>query len=533
MRIDLCVLGGSAPPWDHGAVTTVEPYVRDVAAVMTRRSASDALATLFWDGALGRPHLDERVSSLRHADVIHAGLALGTAGAPNAIDFVTPTWMWNADPPADIEATSWRMSLRACLIRHDVIRQLGSLHTGFRSLDAAALELGHRYLTRGAFVRHEPGLCSAAVKRPLELSVHDELLFARLRFGAFWAHWALGRGLLAGVYRSSDVPSALAALATRPKATPSYVRNEQPRAADRSARVSVIIPTIERYPYLRQLLPQLAAQTVPAHEIIIVDQTPAAARETTLAEDFPSLPIWLIHQDTPGQCTARNAAIRFATGEYLLFIDDDDEVQPDLIERHLQTMATYDVDICCGVAEEVGAGPVPEYQRFLRASDVFPTNNTMIRRNVLRTSGMFDLAYDCKMCEDGDLGTRLYLAGAMMILDPRIPVLHHHAPRGGLRKHGARAVTYASSRKKITHRNLPHVSEVYLGLRYFSERQVREMLVLRTFGTLRSKGTPIHQALKAAYGVGVLRDTRRKIEHAMEGARDLLRDNPQIEKLPT
>ena len=42
------------------------------------------------------------------------------------------------------------------------------------------------------------------------------------------------------------------------------------------ARVSVLIPTLERYPYLRTLLDQLRSQTVRPYEIIVVDQTSAA-----------------------------------------------------------------------------------------------------------------------------------------------------------------------------------------------------------------------------------------------------------------
>ena len=64
-----------------------------------------------------------------------------------------------------------------------------------------------------------------------------------------------------------------------------------------------------------------------------------------------------------------------------------------------------------------------------------------------------------------------------MMLEPAISVLHHHAPRGGLRAHGARVVTYASSRRRITHRHLPEVTEVYRSLRYFSPVQVHEALV--------------------------------------------------------
>lgn len=530
IRVDLCSFGPPPGAWPHGAVTVVAPNVRDVADVMAKQAGGDADATLFWDPRLGAPQIEGRWLHSR-ADVVHAGLRLGTSGSPTSIDFVTPTWMWSTDPPADIEATSWRISWRACLIRHEVLRQLGIIRVEFQGLDAAALELGHRYLTRGAFVRHDPSLAPGAEPRPLDISLHDDLLFSVFRHGRFWANWALGRGLLTRAYAAASVRAALPALAVTPPSVPAFVRVRSEVAIDRAARVTVILPTIERYPYLRQLLPQLAAQTHPVHEIIIVDQTPIEAREPDLANEFPTLPIRTLYQDVPGQCTARNAALHAATGDFALFIDDDDEVQPDLVYRHLQTLTAFGVDISCGVAEEVGAGPIPEYQRFLRQSDVFPTNNSMIRRSVLARSGMFDLAYDRKICEDGDLGMRMYLAGEWMILDPSISVLHHHAPRGGLRTHGARATTYASSRKKIAHRNIPHVSEVYLGMRYFSDRQVREMLVLRSWGTLRAKGGYLLQAAKGAYGLAALPSTFRRVRSARVGATELLRSNPQIATL--
>ena len=121
-----------------------------------------------------------------------------------------------------------------------------------------------------------------------------------------------------------------------------------------------------------------------------------------------------------------------------------------------------------GVADEVGAGALPADFRLLRASDVFPTNNTMIRRDILGRSGLFDLAYNHRPRADGDLGIRNYLAGAFMILNPAISVLHHHAASGGLRKHKARTVTNAMSRKSIFQRvltnagrDLPYRSDIF------------------------------------------------------------------------
>ena len=531
MRVDLCWFGESPPHWELGATVESSMDIVHVARVMDAHSRSDADAMLFWDSELGIPHINEAWLEARGADVVHAGLLLGTAGAPAIIDFVTPTWMWNADPSAAIAATSWRMSLRACLIRTEVLRQLGGIHTGFENLDGAALELGHRYLTRGAFVRHDPALCPRMADVPVVPVVptlHDNLVFAKLRFGRFWARWALGRAVLTGTFPRDALRVAPRAFSVPTPPTATFLREERPQAPDSSATVSVIIPTIDRYPYLRQLLPQIALQTHPVHEVIIVDQTPDTSRAREIQSEFAQLPLRVVYQDKPGQCTARNHALGIATGTHALFVDDDDEIAPDLVECHLRTMAAYGVDVCCGIADEVGAGPIPEYQRFLRASDVFPTNNTMIRRSILGTSGMFDIVFDRKMCEDGDLGTRLYLAGALMILDPRISVLHHHAPRGGLHTHRARVATYASSRIKLRDRNLPHPSEIYLALRYFSPRQVKEMLVLRSLGTLRSKGSTLHQLMKVAYGAAVFPDTLRKVWRAERGARELFSNGPLI-----
>ena len=181
-----------------------------------------------------------------------------------------------------------------------------------------------------------------------------------------------------------------------------------------NARVTVLIPTLNRYSYLQALLEQLRRQTVPPLEIIIVDQTPSDRRPPGLYEAFRDLPLNVIHQAEPGQCTSRNAGLQASRGDFILFLDDDDEIPADLIENHLSTLAEFGAEVSCGVAEELGAGSMPPDFRFLRASDVFPTNNTLIQRTVLRRSGLFDLAYNRRSRADGDLGLRLYLAGATL-----------------------------------------------------------------------------------------------------------------------
>ena len=64
--------------------------------------------------------------------------------------------------------------------------------------------------------------------------------------------------------------------------------------------MTVLIPTIDRYPYLEVLLENLRTQTVRPVEIIVVDQTRPERRRTDLADRFTDLPLRIIYQ-VPGR----------------------------------------------------------------------------------------------------------------------------------------------------------------------------------------------------------------------------------------
>ena len=295
--------------------------------------------------------------------------------------------------------------------------------------------------------------------------------------------------------------------------------------------VTILIPTVDRYPYLETLLDQLRRQTVPPLEIVIVDQTPRDRRRFDLVEKFSDLPIQLLQLDRAGQCSSRNAGIAASRGEFLLFIDDDDEVPPDLIEKHLESLERFRNDVSCGVADEDGAGPLPAAYRLTRASDGFPTNNSMIRMRALAGSGLFDLAFDRGARADADLGMRLYLSGQLMVLNSDIHVLHRHAPSGGLRTHGARVITYASSRNRLSQRHLLTATEIYGARRYFSPRQVEETLWLSALGTFSVRGGRLKRAAKAGLALLLLPHSLWTMRQRWKIVDAMLREYPRIPPL--
>lgn len=104
---------------------------------------------------------------------------------------------------------------------------------------------------------------------------------------------------------------------------------------------SVLIPSYRRPQTLLSCLRGLARQDLPPGEVLVVwqdDDSPTRDAAESIREGFPH-PLRILHSPTAGVVPAENTALRAATGEILLLIDDDAIAPPDWIARHL---AHYD-----------------------------------------------------------------------------------------------------------------------------------------------------------------------------------------------
>lgn len=467
-------------------------------------------------------------------DAWHAGLHQGMNDQPEALDCVLPQWMFTTDPKNDVAATSWRISWRGTLVRSRVIKNLGFIDPSFETLDGAFLDLGHRWLRNGAIVRHVPELFEHHVNTPV-IPPCDQLRFIRNRIGARWVPWAAFRMIMRRRWSFADALNGLRSIhrirgASPPDTTYRAYARYTGSLADHN--VSVIIPTLHRYPYLVSLLDQFRAQSHLPYEIIVVDQTDHDVRRHDLEGLFPDLPLKVLQLDLAGQCSSRNAAIENAGGQYLLFVDDDDDIPATLIEDHLRTLLGMSADATSGIADEAGAGPLHREFLLHRASDVFPTNNSLLVKERLRHTGMFDLAYDRGQRADGDLGFRLYRSGAVMLLDPGISVYHHHAPAGGLRVHGARATTRAGSRRRLLQWNLLSVSDFHLLLKHCGADRMHEAHWINLLSILFVQGGTAFHAFKGIITLLMLPFLHVRLRRNAHKARVLMQDSPGIPVYP-
>lgn len=111
--------------------------------------------------------------------------------------------------------------------------------------------------------------------------------------------------------------------------------------------ISVIVPIYKVEKYLRKCVQSLLNQTYDNIDIILVDDgSPDLCGE--ICDEFAAIDsrIVVIHKENGGLSSARNAGIDIATGDYIMFVDSDDYVEPDFCEKALNMILNNNVDIC-------------------------------------------------------------------------------------------------------------------------------------------------------------------------------------------
>ncbi|HEY6334321.1 MAG TPA: glycosyltransferase family 2 protein [Alphaproteobacteria bacterium] len=103
-------------------------------------------------------------------------------------------------------------------------------------------------------------------------------------------------------------------------------------------RVSVVMPVYNRAALVARALESVLCQELREFEIVVVDDGSTDDLEGSLAP-FSSAPIRLLRQDAnTGSAAARNRGIREARGEYIAFLDSDDEWLPGKVTRQLASL---------------------------------------------------------------------------------------------------------------------------------------------------------------------------------------------------
>ncbi len=187
--------------------------------------------------------------------------------------------------------------------------------------------------------------------------------------------------------------------------------------------ISVIIPAFNRAHTLPKALDSVLSQTLKPREIIVVDDGSTDETNAVLA-NYPGLCI--ISQDNRGVSAARNVGIEKAGGDWIAFLDSDDEWLSDKLEKQWDAICNDDKLIChtdeIWIRNGQRVNPMKKhkkfggiiYERCLPLCVISPSS-VMIHRSVFEDVGVFDESLE--VCEDYDLWLRICAKYSILFID--------------------------------------------------------------------------------------------------------------------
>ncbi len=118
-----------------------------------------------------------------------------------------------------------------------------------------------------------------------------------------------------------------------------------PPVADTQPQVAIIVPVYNVAPYLSRCIESLVAQSIPV-QIVLVDDG-ATDASGAIADWYAQrhANIQVVHQQNKGPGAARNAGLAASTAPFVTFVDSDDYVATDFVERMLTGIRRSQADI--------------------------------------------------------------------------------------------------------------------------------------------------------------------------------------------
>src|SRR5437660_592389 len=105
--------------------------------------------------------------------------------------------------------------------------------------------------------------------------------------------------------------------------------------------VSILVPAYNSQEWLADTLRSAIAQTWPRKEIIVVDDG-SKDQTTEVARRFASKEVAVVTTENQGAAAARNHAMSLSQGDYIQWLDADDLLAPDKIERQMAALREFD-----------------------------------------------------------------------------------------------------------------------------------------------------------------------------------------------
>ena len=302
----------------------------------------------------------------------------------------------------------------------------------------------------------------------------------------------LGSSIRIAVNESRELSRRLSGIILEERVTATRVRPPLPSW-------SLVICTRDRAEYLRSCLGSLFATEHHDGEIIVVDNASVTEDTRAVAEQFP---VRYVREDRPGLNRARKLGAQVATGEVVVYADDDTVAAPGWINGLLEQFEGARIGAVTGLTMpfeleteaqelfEVYGGFGKGFQRRVyELSSISPSHagavgsgaNMAFRRELILSEGLFDPELDLgtPSITGGDTYAlyRILRAGFRVVYTPDALNWHvHRRTREELRRtlSGYGTGLYSFLLKNLIEDR--ELAAVRVGLRWFRMHHVRELL---------------------------------------------------------
>lgn len=249
--------------------------------------------------------------------------------------------------------------------------------------------------------------------------------------------------------------------------------------------IDICIATYKRTNWLSCLLESLLRQKLPGHfslRIIVIDNDADRSAEDVVKVFFSGRDASYVYdvQAEKNIALTRNKALEYVTGDYLVFIDDDEWASESWLSQLVNASKNYNADVVFGPVIPVFQENAPSWiirGKFFERNNVSgtflthgPTNNTLVRNpKSFGNKLVFSKEYGVTGGSDTELFSRLHKAGAKLVWCDEAKV-YEHVPenRATLRWLVMRALRGGQVYARIFHKDQTLLNSIVFVLKRFS-----------------------------------------------------------------
>jgi glycosyltransferase involved in cell wall biosynthesis len=164
------------------------------------------------------------------------------------------------------------------------------------------------------------------------------------------------------------------------------------------SEISVIVPVYNVEQYIGRCIDSILNQSYKDFELIIVDDGSKDKSIEIVENNFCDSRIKMVHKENAGLPQARKAGLEASIGKYIVFVDADDWIEPQMLDILHKKIIENKADIlCCGLQFEDNIGRILKYQSVYSEIEM---NSVEAVKNIHISTSVYTYMWNKMFCRE-------------------------------------------------------------------------------------------------------------------------------------